>query len=166
MYYKTTGKGKAVVLLHGFIEEGSMWDETVKVLSKNNRVIVPDLEGFGKSPFSGSALSMEYYAEEVCAMLKKEKVKKCVLLGHSMGGYVTLHFAEKYSGMLYGFGLLNSHCFEDADEKKENRKKGNEFIAKHGSSVFVSELYNNIFHASYKKKNQQFINALIKQASG
>ena len=165
MYYKTTGKGKVVVLLHGFIEEGSMWNEIVKSLSKNYKVIVPDLEGFGNSPFTGSNLSMEKYADDIFEMLKKEKVKQCIMLGHSMGGYITLHFAEKYTKMLSGFGLVNSHCFEDAPEKKANRKKGNEFIKKHGSHIFVKELYNNIFHNIFKKKYQKFVDKLIKQAS-
>ena len=152
MYYQTTGKGKVVVLLHGFIEEGSMWQEVAKALSKNYEVIVPDLEGFGNSPLQSKTISMEKYADAVLKLLKKEKVKKCIMLGHSMGGYVTLHFSEKYPGMVSGFGLINSHCFEDSVDKKANRKKGNEFIAKHGTKVFVRELYGNLFHPSFKNK--------------
>ena len=142
MYYKITGKGKVIVLLHGYIEEGSMWNEIAKSLSKKYTVIVPDLEGFGNTPFTGKPLSMEKYAKDVFEMLNKEKVQQCIMLGHSMGGYVTLHFAEKYPELLSGFGLVNSHCFADTPEKKANRKKGNEFIATHGSHVFVKELYN------------------------
>jgi pimeloyl-ACP methyl ester carboxylesterase len=171
MYYKVTGKGKVVVLLHGFIEDGSMWNELAKALSKNYKVIVPDLEGFGKSPLQAPAISMEYYADEVYKLLEQEKVKKCILLGHSMGGYVALHFAEKYDHLLAGFGLLNSHCFADGDDKKINRKKGNEFIQKHGTAPFVKELYNNIFHTSFATKKlpggktgQQFIDGLIAKA--
>lgn len=164
MYYKVSGKGKAVVLLHGFIEEGSMWDDTVKALSKNYKVIVPDLEGFGNSPLQSKTLSMEKYAGDIFEMLQKEKIKKCVLLGHSMGGYVALHFAEKHPDMLSGLGLINSHCFEDSAEKKANRKKGNEFILKHGTKVFVRELYNNLFHSSFRTKNQKLINRLIAKA--
>jgi pimeloyl-ACP methyl ester carboxylesterase len=165
MYYKTSGKGKAIVLLHGFIEEGNMWNEIAKSLSKKYQVIVPDLEGFGNTPFTGKQLSMEKYAKDVFEMLQKEKIKRCIMLGHSMGGYVTLHFAEKYPELLSGFGLVNSHCFEDAPEKKLNRKKGNEFIAKHGSHIFVKELYNTIFHDAFKKKGQKLIDGLIEQAS-
>jgi len=108
---------------------------------------------------------MEYYADEIYSLLKNEKVNHCILLGHSMGGYITLHFAEKYAEKLAGFGLINSHCFEDSAEKKTNRKRGNQFISKYGSHVFVKELYNNIFHDYFKKRNQKFINGLIKQAS-
>ena len=87
------------MLIHGFVEEGSMWDNVAKALSKSCQLIIPDLPGFGKSPLTTSSLSMEYYADEIYALLKIEKVKQCVMLGHSMGGYVTLHFAEKYSSI-------------------------------------------------------------------
>ena len=164
MYYKTTGKGKVVVLIHGFIEEGSMWNDVAKMLSKNYKVIVPDLEGFGNTPLQKGKISMEYYANEVYKLLQKEKAKKCVMLGHSMGGYVTLNFAEKHPGVLSGFGLLNSHCFADTEEKKANRKKGNDFIMRNGSKPFVTELYNGIFHPVYKKANQKLIDSLIAKA--
>lgn len=164
MHYKISGKGKAVVLVHGFVEEGSMWDGTVKVLSKTHRVIVPDLPGFGKSPLETDKLSMEYYADELYAMLKREKVKTCIMLGHSMGGYITLYFAEKYPEMLTRFGLINSQCFEDSPEKKANRKKGIEFIRKHGTKPFVTELYGVIFHDDFKKANKKLVNGLIAKA--
>ena len=165
-FYKVEGKGKAIMLVHGFIEEGSMWDVAVEALKKNYKVIVPDLPGFGSSAMISKevTLSMELYAEYLYEILKQEKTKQLILLGHSMGGYVALNFAEKYGEMLLGFGLLNSHCFEDSPEKKVNRKKGIEFIKKNGTTVFITELYNNIFHESFKKKNQKLINELIAKA--
>lgn len=164
MHYKVTGSGKAVVLLHGFIEEGSMWAPMVRSLAKNYKVIVPDLPGFGKSPLQTSELSMEWYAEQVHEMLKAEKVKKCTMLGHSMGGYITLAFAEKYDDMLTGFGLINSHCYADSAEKKANRKKSIEFIKKHGAKPFVKELYHTIFSEAYIKQNKKVVNGMIAKA--
>lgn len=166
MYYKVIGKGKTVVLIHGFIEEGSMWDAVVKSLSKTHKVLVPDLPGFGKTEIinSKAMISMESYAADVYEMLRKEKVKKCVMLGHSMGGYITLYFAEKYPDMLSAFGLINSHCFEDTLEKKANRKKGIEFIRKHGTKPFVTELYRSIFHETFLKKNKKLVDSLIAKA--
>ena len=163
-YYQLHGKGETIMLVHGFIEEGSMWDGLVKTLEKSNTVIVPDLPGFGKSPLVVSEISMEWYAECIREILKAEKTKKLILLGHSMGGYVTLSFAEKYGSMLAGFGLINSHCFADTPLKKENRLRGIEFIKEHGTGVFIKELYNSIFHESFKKKNRKLIDALIIKA--
>lgn len=164
MHYKVSGKGKVVVLIHGFVEEGSMWDSAVKVLNETHRVIVPDLPGFGKSPLETDQLSMEYYADEVYKMLKQEKVKTCTMLGHSMGGYITLYFAEKHPEMLTRFGLINSQCFEDSPQKKANRKKSIGFIRKHGTNHFVKELYSVIFSDEYKKKHPKVVNSLISKA--
>lgn len=165
MQYKVSGKGKAVVLLHGFIEEGSMWNDLVRSLSKKYKVLVPDLPGFGKSPLAEpSKVSMEWYAAQVYDMLQKEKVKKCAMLGHSMGGYITLSFAEKHGDMLTGFGLINSQCYADSDEKKANRKKSIGFIQKHGAKPFVKELYHTIFSEKYIKQNKAFVNSLIAKA--
>ncbi len=163
-FYRVKGKGSAVMLVHGFIEEGSMWNDALELLAKSYKVVVPDLPGFGKSSLT-EEVSIKAYAEYIKAICDKEKIKKLTLLGHSMGGYVTLYFAEKYSGQLNGFGLVNSHCFADAPEKKENRKKSIEFIRKYGSKPFVTELYNSIFHDKFKKKKRKFVDSLIKQAS-
>ncbi len=162
--YSVEGQGKAVMLVHGFMEEGSMWRESAKKLRSKFKVVVPDLPGFGQSPMIKGKLSMEIYAELLWKILEKEKVKQCVLIGHSMGGYAALHFAEKHPSLLKGLGLINSHCFEDSVEKKVNRKKGNEFIARHGTKIFVNEIYNNLFHSSFKKKNQKLIKGMIADA--
>jgi len=136
----------------------------VPTLAKTYKVIIPDLPGFGKSPLPVTELSMEWYAEYLHEILKAERITRLILLGHSMGGYVTLNFAEKYGNMLSGFGLLNAHCFEDTPSKKENRLKGIDFIQKHGTHLFVRELYNGIFHESYKKKHKKLIDGLIEKA--
>jgi len=163
-YYRVEGRGKALMLVHGFIEDGGMWDGLVDILKKDYKLIVPDLPGFGKSSLLKSDISMDWYAEYLWEILKVEKINKLMLLGHSMGGYITLSFAGKHSEMLAGFGLLNSHCFEDSPEKKKNRLKGISFIKEHGTHFFVSELYNSIFHESFKKKNKKLIADLIGKA--
>ncbi len=166
-FYKVEGTGATLMLVHGFIEDGGMWNEIVKALRKHYCVIVPDLPGFGESPLKDNtptALSMEFYAEYIHEILKQEKIKKAIILGHSMGGYVALSFAEKYGQMLSGFGLINSHCYADSDEKKINRKKGIEFIRRNGTEVFVETLYHSIFSEKFIAKNRKLVNSLIAKA--
>ena len=163
-YYKVEGKGKAIVLIHGFIEDGSMWNGVINGLAKNYKLIIPDLPGFGKASLPDVDLTMEWYAEYIRAIVKAEKLNKVLVLGHSMGGYVTLNFAEKYGELLSGFGLINSHCFEDTPEKKINRQKGIAFVKKYGTEFFVRELYCSIFHQDFLKKNQKLVDGLIKNA--
>ena len=165
MYYEVHGKGPVVVLIHGFIEQGSMWKDLVKILSASYRVLIPDLPGFGQSVLLRKTVSMDWYAEQIANMLQQEQVKKCVVLGHSMGGYVALYLAEQYPELLKGLGLVNSHAFADTTEKKNNRKKSNEFIQRYGSAPFVKELYNHIFSKDYIQKHPAHLEKLINQAS-
>ena len=98
--YKQQGKGRAVILLHGFLEDLHIWDEFSSELSKSYRVISIELPGHGKSENFGYVHSMELMADAVMAVLKQERLRKVVIIGHSMGGYVSLAFAEKYSDHL------------------------------------------------------------------
>ena len=103
IFYTDEGTGKVVVLLHGFTESQKIWKNFAKKLSAKYRVITIDLPGHGKSESPGAVHSMELMANVVFAVLKKLKAGKCMMIGHSMGGYVTLAFAEKYPKKLKGF---------------------------------------------------------------
>lgn len=119
-----------VVLLHGYLESKEMWNDLAAFLSKNYRVICPDLPGHGKSTFEGNEVSMELAAKAVKNLLNSLKIEKCVLIGHSMGGYVALAFAELFAECLVGFGLFHSHPFADNDDKKIARLRDIDMIAK------------------------------------
>jgi pimeloyl-ACP methyl ester carboxylesterase len=111
------------------------------------------------------ALTVEIYAEYLRQILLKEKVKKLVLLGHSMGGYITLAFAEKHAAMLSAFGLLNSHCYADTAEKKASRKKTIAFITKNGTKDFIKQFYDGVFDKSYKKKHPKVVKRMLADAA-
>jgi len=106
--YTSTGKGRVVVLLHGFLENLNMWDTIVPKLAKKNRVITIDLLGYGKSENLGYIHTMEDQAQLVKAVLKHLRLRKYILIGHSMGGYISLAFAELFPHSLKGLCLLNS----------------------------------------------------------
>ena len=161
-YYKR-GKGKALVFLHGFGEDSSMWDEFTQAFSKN-KIIRIDLLGFGKSePVEN--VSIEYMADAVKAVLDELKIKSCILIGHSMGGYVSLAFAKKYESMLKGLGLFHSHPFADTEEKKDNRLKSIKFLEKNGHIHFVKQLVPKFFAPSFRSSNGFLINQMIHRAS-
>ena len=161
-YYKR-GKGKALVLLHGFCEDSSMWDEFIPAFSKN-KIIRIDLPGFGKSaPIEN--VSIEYMADAVKAVLDELKIKSCILIGHSMGGYVSLVFAKKYSSLLNGLGMFHSHPFADTEEKKKNRTKSIKFLERNGHVLFVKQLVPKLFTKSFKSSNGFLIDQLIHRAS-
>ena len=121
--YSDIGTGTAVVLLHGFLENKTMWKDLAPKLAEKNRVISIDLLGHGDSDCLGYVHSMEENAEIVKAVLSNLKIRKTIIIGHSMGGYVALAFAELYPQFIKGLVLLNSTAKEDSEERKINRDR-------------------------------------------
>ena len=123
IYYKSQGKGQAIVLLHGFMEDKSMWEKIARVLSSSFNVITVDLPGHGRSECVSDIHTMDMMAVAVNKVLRELEVKHCVMIGHSMGGYVTLAYARKYPGKIRGMGLFHSHAADDTPEQKPNRNR-------------------------------------------
>jgi pimeloyl-ACP methyl ester carboxylesterase len=147
IHYRVLGAGSPVLLLHGFGEDSRIWEGTIADLSKQFLLIVPDLPGSGPSQLMQGEISMESMAEAVLEILKNEIPdlsaapvnRKPVLIGHSMGGYITLAFAEKYPQLLKAFGLFHSTAFADSEEKKQVRQKSIAFIRQHGAAKFIEQ---------------------------
>ncbi|MGL6267707.1 MAG: alpha/beta fold hydrolase [Chitinophagaceae bacterium] len=160
LYYRDEGNGSPVFLLHGFGESGSIWKEQVNFLSAYFRMITPDLPGSGSSKMPEALnefLSMEDYADAINMLLEKENIPVCTLIGHSMGGYITLAFAEKFPEKLNGFGLFHSTAMADSMEKKTAREKSISFIQSHGPKAFLDEAIPNLYGAAYRALNPEDI---------
>ena len=114
--YHSEGTGTPIVLLHGFCFDSRMWEEFTPLLS-NFQIIRIDLSGFGHSELQKES-SIKGMADCVHAVLKHLKIKKCVLIGHSMGGYVSLEFAKKHGELLLGLCLFHSHPLQIPMKKK------------------------------------------------
>ncbi|MBN8702298.1 MAG: alpha/beta hydrolase [Bacteroidetes bacterium] len=142
--YTSSGKGRAVVLLHGFLESSAMWTDVVKKLARTNRVITIDLLGHGETPSIGYVHTMELIAASVKHVLDKLKLRKYVLIGHSMGGYVALAFAELHSNNLAGIGLFHSTGQPDTEEKKKNRDRAIAAV-KANHIHFIDAFFANLF---------------------
>ncbi|WP_299668475.1 alpha/beta hydrolase [uncultured Polaribacter sp.] len=142
--FSDVGKGTAVVLIHGFLENSSMWNDVSFELEKKNRVITIDLLGHGKSDCLGYVHTMELFAETVEAVLKHLRIRKCILIGHSLGGYVALAFAEKNPQKIKGMCLLNSTSNEDDEERKKLRTRANKMI-QNNFTAMVRMSFTNLF---------------------
>ncbi|HQH19360.1 MAG TPA: alpha/beta hydrolase [Bacteroidales bacterium] len=154
---------KTIVFLHGFTESLDIWDKFSTDLSIHHKVICIDLPGHGKSECIGEIHKMEEMAEVVKMVLDQESVTNCVIIGHSMGGYVSLAFAEKYSDMLKGLGLFHSSPFADTPEGKQDRARVIEVIKKNHSN-FLMNFIPDLFAPDNRKKYEDEINSLIKKA--
>jgi len=156
--YGSVGKGTAIVLLHGFLENKTMWDPFIPKLSKNHKVVTIDLLGHGETGCTGSVHSMEDKADAVKAVLNELNIAESILIGHSMGGYVALAYAEKYPGEVKGLCLMNSTAQTDSEEKKINRDRAIEAV-RNNKNRFVKISVTNLF----RPKNRTIFSSELKQ---
>lgn len=163
VFYRDMGKGRPVMLLHGFGETGDIWHNQVKNLQSDCRLIIPDLPGSGRSEITGD-MSMEGLAQTMRAVLDDtvEKDEKINLIGHSMGGYITLAFVEKYADRVNAFGLFHSTAYSDSEEKKEMRRKAIAFVKQNGAYEFFRSSTPNLFSPVTKEENPALIDEFIR----
>lgn len=161
--YSDNGKGTAVVLLHGFLENRRMWHSISDALSKKYRVICIDLLGHGESESLGYVHTMEDNADVVNAVLSEIKVRKAIFAGHSMGGYVALAFAELYPEKIKAIVLINSTSRADSDDRKANRDRAIQAVKK-DYTAFVRLSIANLFSADNRDKLSEQIEYVKQEA--
>jgi pimeloyl-ACP methyl ester carboxylesterase len=118
IFYRVYGKGRPAILVHGFGETGDVWKNQVDFLKDEYFLIVPDLPGSGRSELVED-MSMEGMAEVIKAVSDKELTAagrdpeggSLIMIGHSMGGYISLAFAAKHPSYLKGLGLFNTPAY-------------------------------------------------------
>jgi len=142
--FSDTGKGRTIVLLHGFPESMEVWEEFSVKLSRHFRVIAIDLPGCGETPCIGYVHPMELMAECVKTVLDSLGLRRYVMVGHSMGGYVALAFTELFPDHLSGLCLFHSHPYADSAEKKVDREKA-VVLVKKDPKHYVNEVITSLF---------------------
>lgn len=145
IFYRTSGSGQPIILIHGFGEDGNVWQLQITALQKKYSLIVPDLPGSGHSELIND-MSIEGMADCTAAIAAAEKISSSVFLGHSMGGYITLALAEKYPQLISRFGLVHSTAFADSEEKKQARRKSIDFIKENGAYAFLKTTIPTLFY--------------------
>ncbi len=159
--YEIRGSGKPVMLVHGFTEDSRIWDPLLTGIEDKYKWILPDLPGSGRSAFNKSLPQIKDFAEALLAIIENENISKMVLIGHSMGGYISLAFAEKYQDRIAALGLFHSSSYADSLEKKEARDKNIRFIQKNGASLFVEQAIPGLFSEYFKSGHPEEIRRLI-----
>lgn len=166
LYYRQTGEGPCVLLVHGFGEDGEIWHNQWDQLP-GFRLLIPDLPGSGRSQLTAD-LSMEGMATTLRNLLAHEGIERCVLIGHSMGGYISLAFLEQYPELVTALGLFHSSAFADSESKKETREKGIAFVQKFGAALFLETATPNLYAPENKTEEKGLVQAhlnLVKDAS-
>jgi pimeloyl-ACP methyl ester carboxylesterase len=161
--FSVQGKGTPIVFLHGFCEDSRMWDDFLTLFPRR-KIVRIDLPGFGKSE-SQNKPSISGMAAAVKAVFDHLNIEKCVLIGHSMGGYVGLEFAKNYGKQLLGLGLFHSHPYEDTAEKKAGRAKSINFIRRNGHIHYIKQVIPSLFAFDFNKGYQFEVNKMLYHAA-
>ncbi|PHR10535.1 MAG: alpha/beta hydrolase [Aequorivita sp.] len=163
IHYETSGNGPAMVLLHGFLESATMWKSLLPKLSQKYFVITIDLPGHGKSGVVSEIHTMELMAEVVDEILQKLQISSATFLGHSMGGYVTLAYADMFSEKVDKLILLNSTPAADSEERKANRDRALKVVDQN-LQAYISMAIGNLFAESSRERFATEIEALKREA--
>ena len=161
MHTKTT-----LVLLHGFCEDKSLWDEIIPKLNFDGEIIAPNLPGFGGSSLYTPEFTLEDIATTLYNKLKGSSAEKCICIGHSLGGYITLALKHKFPNFVSSIGLLHSTSFADTEEKKYIRNKLVKFLDHNSPSSFLLTFAPSLFSESSRVRLKQEISKVISMSEG
>ncbi|WP_109832378.1 alpha/beta fold hydrolase [Reichenbachiella versicolor] len=155
---------KVILFIHGFCETLNIWKPYVEALKENYKVISIDLPGHGKTSLVTSQFTIEDIADLVIEEMNSLAVGKFFVIGHSLGGYISLALSELYPDAVTGFGLFSSTTFPDDDEKRKVRDKVGGFIAEHGHKEFIDSFVPNLFTPENRRTFVEEIETLKKNA--
>ncbi|SDN44462.1 Pimeloyl-ACP methyl ester carboxylesterase [Psychrobacillus sp. OK028] len=160
--YKDEGQGEVLLLIHGFCGSSEYWNQVIPHLSENYRVIAIDLPGHGASEGNDKLQEIEQYALVIKDFIEELKIEKVTMFGHSLGGYITLAFAESYSDYLNGFSLIHSTGFPDSKEAKEGRTASAKKIDEEGITPFIDSLVPKLFAPANVETQKQSLEEVKK----
>lgn len=175
LFYRLSGKGPLVLLLHGFAEDGRVWDDLLPLLPKEFSYIIPDLPGSGRSEQAldrSVPLTIDSLTNLLIEGLSQENIinksadqppQPFRVVGHSMGGYIALSLAERWPQWIHSLVMYHSTPRADAPEKMSLRQKSIAFIRKHGAEAFLSEVIPNLYSKEYAARYPDKIAGKIKE---
>lgn len=164
IHFFEIGSGQPLVLIHGYCETSRMWVEFAKSLSQEFRVICPDLPGCGNSPIEGDQISLEEVTVILEEWMDENQIENPIVIGHSLGGYVTLALLELMGHKLQAVGLFHSTAYADDQDKKDTRNRTITFLKKNGVEKFVTSFVPPLFPENRRGELAQEIEQAIEEA--
>ncbi len=161
--YSVSGQGPAIVWLHGFMENKSIWNLQTRFFDTHFTNICIDLLGHGDTGSLCMIHSMEMQAEAVKEVLYHLKISDFAVVGHSMGGYVALALLQICKNQATHIVLLNSTSHADTIEKKMNRDRAMS-IVEGQKDTYIRMGIVNLFDNNFRKKSIDQIEMLVAQS--
>ncbi|MDP3891554.1 alpha/beta fold hydrolase, partial [Nocardioides sp.] len=145
-YYAREGKLPALLFLHGWRAEGTIWFPVLENFETENSIYCLDLPGFGKSELPREPYGVENYSEIVSGFISKLGLKNIVIVGHSFGGRIAIKLASKHPGFLRGIVLVDSAGFVDRTFSNKLKR----ITAKLLKPIFKLKLLHGIRNSIYR----------------
>jgi len=140
------GQGPPLLLVHGFPLDHSMWQPLLDPLSRRQRVLAPDLRGFGRSAVTEGLVAMETFADDLARLLDALEVHEPVTLaGLSMGGYIAWQFWRRHQERLAALVLCDTRAAADTVEIARGRLQTAERVLVQGPAVLADAMLERLF---------------------
>lgn len=161
--YDDLGEGDVpIIFLHGFPFDKSMWRAQLQALAPDYRVIACDIRGFGKSVDEITSFSIDLFAIDLARFMNALGVKKAIICGLSMGGYIALSFQKKYPELVDALILCDTQCISDTNEVAEGRLKQIHDIEENGPSAFTEKFVKGVFYEDTLTEKPELVEELTR----
>jgi len=145
--YSDVGEGEIPILcLHGFPFDKSTWELQQEYFQSSQRIIACDIRGFGHSTDETTLLSIEIFTDDLQAFMDKLNIKKAILCGLSMGGFIALNAVRRFPERFEALILCDTMCIADTAEVKSNRFQTIDNITLNGPVDFNEAFIKSVFH--------------------
>lgn len=149
------GKGEIpIIFIHGFPFDKSSWQPQMAFLKKTHRVIAYDIRGFGASITNDEQESMDLFSNDLVKFMDALAIKKAIVCGLSMGGYILLNAVHRFPDRFEAIILSDTQCIADTEAIKEKRSQSIVQIKAEGLDKFADGFIKNVFcqHSLDNKK--------------
>lgn len=163
--YDDIGVGLPVVLLHGFPHDRSLWSSQLGALPVPTRTLACDLRGFGES--SGTATTIDDYADDVAAWLRGLAVQPAVIVGISMGGYIAFALWRRHRPLIRALVLVDTRAGADDAAARAKRTEQIAFVKERGSGALADQLVQGMLGKSTRNQRPEIrerVHAMLTRA--
>jgi pimeloyl-ACP methyl ester carboxylesterase len=160
IHYTDEGRGPALVLIHAFPLDHTMWRSQIDHFKGRFRVVAPDLRGFGKSR-PAMPWTIDDACEDIRQILDTLGIENCALAGLSMGGYVSLPFQERYPGRVNKLILANTRARADNDAEKSARTAMIAALEQGGAAILPDRMLPRLLGPNASPQVVQLVRSVI-----
>jgi pimeloyl-ACP methyl ester carboxylesterase len=164
VHYKIEGKGKPIMLIHGYQADSRIWESIVQLIKNDYQVIIPDLPGHGNSPLIQYINNMEFLADILNRICLAQGIDFLSIAGHSMGGYVALAYASKYITSIDKLLLINSHPFADTMTHVLARDRETDLLIQGKKHLLIMPNLKNQFYEPENSATREKVTTAVKLA--